>query len=251
MGIPMRFHPYFLAFAAAVELGIVFTMSQNTRFRRIARSRINAKSPLPDRTDSVRIKKMLDEEHQRKLKEMENRCTKIKQNAQVIESPRSALMGVSLGKLDALADTYLHMLIAHQNYIKYLSQIDRDRIVRKIDSIERDIDGRNDRVSSLKQKNKEILTQRLARIDRARENIEIVEEELNVMSNTVQLLEDQTISISDPQGISQQIDTVLANMNDTEELVKEMDIFINQEIDTGSELNNDSKINNIREEKLT
>jgi hypothetical protein len=240
LGLPVRFHPYFLLFALAIELGTVFTISQNQRFRRAIRSKRMAGSPLPDPSDAARIQKMLNEEHQHKWGKFKEISDQIKQNAQMVDSPRSALLGVSLGKLDSLETTYLQMLMAHQNYMKYLSQVDRDRIVRNINSIEREIKDRNDKVSGLKSKNRDILLQRLDRIDKARQNVEIVEAELDVMLNTVQLLRDQTISITDPQGISQQIDTVLANMKDTEDLVREIDMFIHE--DSGSSGQNDVSI---------
>ncbi|MBN1355235.1 hypothetical protein JXA40_03085 [bacterium] len=234
LGLPMRFNVYYLFFALAVELGLLFTISQNSRFRRAIRARRMADKSLPEATDTIRIQKLLDEDHQSKLRKFTEISLQIKQNAGMADGPRSALLGVSLGKLDSMVNTYLQMLLAHHNYMKYLGQVDRDRIVRQIETIEKEIQGRNDRVSGLKMKNREILMQRLDRIDKARQNIEIVEAELEVMVNTLQLLRDQTISITDPQGISQQIDTVLANMKDTEDLVREMDIFINEENRTDS-----------------
>lgn len=220
---------YFLLFATAVELGTLYTISQNPRFRRAVRSRLNAGLELPDPLDIEKLKSYLEGDQLQSANRFADICRQIRTNAEIVESPRSALMGVSLSRLDNMIYTYFQMLLTHQNYSRYLSSVDRDRIVRQIAALEREIEARNDRVAQLKKKNREILQQRLERIDKARENIEVVEAELEVMLNTVQLLKDQTVSISDPQGISQQIDAVLENMKDAEALVQEMDSFIHQE----------------------
>ena len=232
LGIPVRFHYYYLFFALAVETGMLLTISTNKRFRRAIRSRRLSGMDLPDSSEHAGIRRNLDPEHQERLKKFDNICDQIKGNAEMIDSPRSALLGVSLSKMDHLVNTYLQMLIAHQSYSKYLAQVDRDRIVRNLETLKLEVETRTDRVAELKRKNIDILLQRLDRIDKARDQIEVLEAELDVMMNTVHLLRDQTVSISDPQGISQQIDTVLENMRDAESLVKEMDAFMNIESTT-------------------
>ncbi len=227
LGYPLRFRPYYLLFVLAVESGVIFTLSQNKRFRRAIRAlRLKNTSPLPDSTDYDRIRTMLDEEHSRTLKRFDEICSQIRQNAEIIDTPRSALLGVSLSKLDNLTATFTQMLLAEQKYRNYLSLVDRDRIVREMRRLDHEIENRNDKVAELKIKNRDILQQRLERIDTAREEIEYVEAELEVIMNTVQLLRDQTVSISDPQGISQQIDSVLENMKDADQLIREMDSFV-------------------------
>jgi len=226
LGSLIRFHPYFLLFSAAVELGTLAAIASNKRFRRAIRARYGALPVMPDFSELDQLKKTLDDDHLTQFRKFEEICRQIKQNADIIDEPRSSLLGVALSKLEQFGASFLRMLVSHQNYVKYLSQIDRERIVQEITRIDRDIEGRSGRVAELKQKNRDILSQRLERIEKARENREVVEAELDVMINTINLLRDQTISITDPQGISLQIDTVLENMRDTDELVREIDSFM-------------------------
>ncbi len=226
LGSLIRFHPYFLLFSVAVELGTLTAIASNKRFRRAIRARTGAFPVMPDFSELDQLKKTLDDDHLSQFRKFEEICRQIRQNADIIDEPRSSLLGVALSKLEQFGASFLRMLASHQNYVKYLSQIDRERIVQEITRIDRDIEGRSGRVAELKLKNREILSQRLERIEKARENREVVEAELDVMINTINLLRDQTISITDPQGISLQIDTVLENMRDTDELVREIDSFM-------------------------
>lgn len=240
LGSILKFHPYFLVFSFALEIGALSLIASNKRFQRVIRARRNIPLAMPDFSELDQLRKTLDEDHLASFRKFEEICRQIQQNADIVDEPRSTLLGGAIGKLEQFGTTFLRMLASHQNYVRYLSQVDRDRIVQEMTRIERDIDGKTGRVIELKQKNREILAQRLDRIEKARENREIVEAELEVMINTLNLLRDQTISITDPQGISIQIDTVLETMRDTDELVREIDNFMSGSLDKIEAIDADS-----------
>jgi hypothetical protein len=222
-------NPEYIFPAVIAEAAVLLSLSQNKRFQRAIRARVHGDLPLSDPEDLARIRSFLDDENRKTFQKFDEICNQIKQNVESGDTASSSLLGISLGKLDYLMIAYLRMLLSRQKYLQHLNHVDREMISHQIDALNHEIQGRSGRVIELKMKNRDILLQRLERFDKAQENQEVIQAELDVMVNTVELLKDQTISITDPQGISQQIDAVLANMKDTDELVKEMDALMNQD----------------------
>lgn len=223
-------HPYFYLFALGIEGSVLYKISSNPRFQRAIKAKYSGFLPVVDQDENQRIRKLLNQEHQSQLTKFETIYQQIRQTVENLNSPSSSIWELGLSKLEFLLGTYSRMLYFHQKYNEHLSQVDRDRIKQQIQTIDRELINRTGRIAELKQKNKEILSQRLEKIEKAKENREVIEAELEVMFNTINLLKDQTISMGDPQGISEQIDTVLANMEDTEVLIKEMDSLMTSEL---------------------
>ncbi len=231
LGIPLRFRWPFLLLAGAMEFGLILSISQNKRFRRYVRARIGSRDRAPLKLNPDKIKDRLDEECLEKFRNFDEIYYQIKSNARLSDSLKAELFRITLSKLDQLRETYAHMLLVYQNYKQYLSKINRDEIERRIEALEREIPTREDKIARLMEHNVEILKERVKRIKKAWKNQEILETEMDVLQNAMSLIQDQTITISDPEGITMQIDSVLENMRDTESVLQEMDTFFDE---TGS-----------------
>ena len=229
LGLPLRFRWPFLVLVGAIEMGLLLFISQNKRFRRHIKSKIERQKRAPKKLNPDKIKVLLEEESSAKFEKFDEIYFQIKNSTGLSDSIKTELFRITLTKLDQLRETYAHMILVYQNYKQYLHRVNRDEIERRIESLGREVSTRKGKVAVLMEQNIQILHERLKRIKRAWDNLEVLEAEMEILLSAMSLIQDQTIAINDPEGITQQIDSVLENMRDTESVIEEMDMFFRDE----------------------
>src|SRR5947208_2320254 len=78
----------------------------------------------------------------------------------------------------------------------------------------------------VRQKRAEILRKRLTRYDQAAEHRELMSHQLASIEDMLRLLHEQSIGMRDPEVVSRQLETISAEVETTEETVKELTAFL-------------------------
>ena len=82
------------------------------------------------------------------------------------------------------------------------------------------------RVRAIKERRRRILEQRLARIKKVRENLEIIEAQLDTIDDVIRYIHEQSLTLRNPEEITFQLDTLLSEVEETEAAVAEIeDVF--------------------------
>lgn len=130
-------------------------------------------------------------------------------------------------RVDALLTAFLRLLTTLNNYRQYLSATDHKNIEREISELKGDLSAEsNERLKEVKQKRVEILEKRLKRFEQAAESREVVSHQLAGIEDLLKLTHEQSIAIRDPQTVAKQLDVLAAEVQETEETVKEMEKFL-------------------------
>jgi hypothetical protein len=128
-------------------------------------------------------------------------------------------------KIAVLLANYLKIAVAVTRYKSYLAGVDQDAIVANIERLESEVAEADERVQKVKQKNIDVLRKRLDKLVKAKANSEYLIAQMETIEDTMQLVVDQAITLTDPKGMGTQIDNLLFNLQETELIAAEMETF--------------------------
>lgn len=137
------------------------------------------------------------------------------------------LVASSERRLEALLTSFLRLVATLNSYRKYLNATDRKAIEEELAALEADAASeKNERLKEVKSRRVEILKKRVARFVQADESRELVSHQLASIEDVLRLTHEQSIAIRDPEVVSRQLEALTAEVNATEETVKEMEQFM-------------------------
>lgn len=238
-------HPAFFAIGAGLELGYLFLLVSNARFRRFVQASHNSKS-IQDGQQKVRqLVADLEESDRKRYQVLERQCQSILQNQQIGQVSTDLLaQGEGLGRLIWI---YLRLLTTRRHIHRVLREsADLEKGSEDIQFVRRRsrsdgaetgcilIQERIDRLASQIKDGSvpeevrrsltgqiEILQQRLASRKEALQKLEFLEAELTRIEEQVKLIREQASLTTDPTVVSQRIDQISASLGGTTQWIRE------------------------------
>jgi hypothetical protein len=109
-----------------------------------------------------------------------------------------------------------------------LNATDRKALERELTELENEIvkDPGSEKVVEVKRKRVEILKKRLERFGKAEESREVVSSQLAGFEDLMRLIHEQSITIRDPDTANRQLESVSAEVEASNETVREMERFM-------------------------
>jgi predicted DNA-binding protein len=130
-------------------------------------------------------------------------------------------------RLDALLTSFLRLVAALNHHRTYLNSTDREQLEKELRELEAEVaQEANARLKDVKEKRLEILRKRLGRFQQAGESREVVSHQLAGIEDLMRLTHEQSITIRDPETVNRQLDVVSAEVQATDETVREMERFM-------------------------
>ncbi len=217
----------FLAASGASALYLA-ALSAMPSFRRAVRSNLHQQE-LADVATPEELEALLNElapsqkEHYLALKEVRDR---ILESYEKMPGGR-VLAASSERRFDALLTSFLRLVGTLNSYRKFLNATDRKAIEEELKQLEVEVAGEaNERLKEVKARRVEILKKRVARFVQAEESREVVSHQLASIEDVLRLTHEQSIAIRDPEVVSRQLDALTAEVQATEETVREMESFM-------------------------
>ena len=137
------------------------------------------------------------------------------------------LVASSERRLEALLTSFLRLVATLNSYRKYLNATDRKSIEEELGALETEAaTEKSERLKEVKLRRVEILKKRVARFVQADESRELVSHQLASIEDVLRLTHEQSIAIRDPEVVSRQLEALTAEVNATEETVREMEQFM-------------------------
>ena len=130
-------------------------------------------------------------------------------------------------RVDALLTSFLRLLATLNSYRKYLGATDRKTIAVELATLEAETAGEtNPRLKDVKAKRVEILRKRVQRFEQAEESREVVSHQLAGIEDLLRLTHEQSIAIRDPASVGRQLEALTAEVQATDETVRELEQFM-------------------------
>jgi predicted RNase H-like nuclease (RuvC/YqgF family) len=128
-------------------------------------------------------------------------------------------------KVVVLLASYLKLAVAVTRYRGYLNSVDEEAIKVDIERLTGELESASEKIQKVKKKNISVLAERLDKVEKAKANSEYLGAQMETIEDTMSLVVDQAITLSDPKGMGTQIDNLLLNLKETELIAAEMESF--------------------------
>jgi hypothetical protein len=146
-------------------------------------------------------------------------------------------------RLDALLTSFLRLVSALNHHRTYLNSGDREQLEKELRELESEVaQETNPRLKDVKEKRLEILRKRVSRFEQAGESREVVSHQLAGIEDLMRLTHEQSITIRDPDTVNRQLEVVSAEVQATDETVREMERFMDFQEEIGKPLPHGTRV---------
>src|ERR1017187_8747843 len=212
-----------LGLAAGPELIYVSLVPQSSRFRRLVRSWQYAEEKRRIDVNLQAMYKEIPPEMQVRYDRLRKLCDNIRENYGKLSSTSQMFVKQMQGRLDGLMQGYLRLLQAQHQHLEYLRVTDPNRIQQELAGLERTLATDPAKVQEINRKRIEILTKRLEKFGKIHENCDVINAQCAATEDVLQLIRDQSVTLHDPQQVSDQLEGLVHDVETTEETVREME----------------------------
>jgi len=196
---------------------------QSSRFRRMVRSWKYTEEKRRHEAKLSQIFHELPPEMRTRYAELDNMCRAIRANYAKLSSTSQIFVSQMDDKLHGLMQSYIRLLFGAHQHREYLRSTDPESIKREIISIQRALEHESPKVQEINKRRIEILNKRLAKFDKIRENRQVIDAQCAAVEDVLELIRDQSVTMRDPQQVSDQLSTLVQDVEQTEQTVREVE----------------------------
>ncbi len=218
--------PGWLMIAGGLEVVYLYMLAFNPRYRRLVDSIFGDKQVLDVEAVRTQLWPDVQEVYRQRFAALSGTLARLHGSDISITQQRDPYYQDNQHKISVLLVNFLRIAVAIGRYDNYAAQDNAQTVTDGIKRLIAEADQADERVKQIKLKNIEILRQRLDKMTRAKANREYLEAQLQAIEDTLKLVVDQTLTLSDPKGIGMQVDNLLLNLKDTEMISGEMDSYL-------------------------
>jgi len=218
--------------ALGVELMYLSAVPSNPRFQRWVRSRRSEAERRQEQLELFRVLKQIPPAGRKKYTELERMCQSIRSNYSQLSSTSQVLLGQIQQSLGNLLQTYLRLISTAHQHSSYLDGAGPQDIRQEMERLERSLPSESSEVQEVNQRRLPILQERLAKSKKILENKKVLDAQCAAIEDMIRLMREHSLTLRDPQQISDRLDALLQDARHTEETVKEVESFF--EVETTS-----------------
>ncbi len=223
-GVPDLVFQLTVLLGVGLELLLLGIVPRSDRFRRHVRSQKAAEAHQPP--SQREIFQTLEETSQRRYAKLRKLRDDIEANYRRLSYASQGMLDGHLRKIDGLLASYLDLLHQRERYRDVMNRSTEAQLRKRIRSLKQDMSDDGDRVRAVKQRRLRVLRQRLARFEKAHENLEIIGAQLGTVEDVVKYIHEQSWTLQDPQEVGMQLDTLLEEVEETQASIREIeDVF--------------------------
>jgi DNA topoisomerase VI subunit B len=127
-----------------------------------------------------------------------------------------------------------------------LQTTDPEPIKQNIANLQHTLNSDPPQVQEINRKRIEILGKRLEKYEKVRDNQKVVQAQCSAIEDVLQLINDQSVTMRDPQQVSDQLDNLVRDVEQTEETVRQVEAVFDMAVpgveETLSPLPTDSSV---------
>jgi hypothetical protein len=212
-----------LILAAGAELIYLSTIPQNSRFQRLVRSWQYAEQKRAQQKGLSELFRELPPEMRSRFARLDAVCQGIRENYKRLSSTSQMFAEQMESKLDGLSQSYVRLLNSAFHHRQYLNTTNLDLIRKEVAQVKLTMDKDPPKVQDINRKRIEILNKRMEKFDKIKENCQVVDAQCAAIEDVLQLIRDQSVTMHDPQQISEHLDNLVKDVEQTEETVREVE----------------------------
>jgi hypothetical protein len=234
-GAPLFFGPLVLA-AEVVYLGLLGTHPKFQKYVDAQQAKASRERESTSAADSLReIMAALPPRSVQRFEALRSRCLELRQIALRLKDPGRAdshmpLEELQLAGLDRLLWTFLRLLYTQHMLECFFHNTRADQIKQDMDNLDQRLrqltqgpdDPQKQRLRKAVEENLETCRARLANFQKARDNSELVQLEIDQLENKICSLSELAVNRQEPDFIVRQVDQVASSMVQTERTMNDL-----------------------------
>jgi hypothetical protein len=212
-----------LIMAGGLELMYLATVSQNSRFQRLVRSWKFAEGQQAKERSLGDLLRTLPPDLQQRYVNLAQVCASIRNNYSQLSSTSQIFVQQMDTRLQGLLHGYARLLLAAWQQRQYLKTSDSDTIKKEIAQLQQRLNTDPPKVQEINKKRIEILGKRLEKFQKILENRQVVDAQCAAVEDVLQLVRDQSVTMRDPQQVSDQLANLVHDVEQTEQTVQQVE----------------------------
>ena len=209
--------------AGGLELMYLAIVPQNWRFQRLVRSWKFSEEQQKHQQKLSQMLRSLPSDMQSRYWKLAEVCSSIHNNFNQLSTTSQIFLQQMDGRLSGLLNGYARLLLAAAQQQQYLRSTDQNEIKREVSTLQKSLSTDPPRVQEINKKRIEILTKRLEKYDKLCENRKVVDAQCSAVEDVLHLIRDQSVTMRDPQQISDQLDNLVHDVEETEQTVQQVE----------------------------
>ncbi|MCC6536557.1 MAG: hypothetical protein IT162_03345 [Bryobacterales bacterium] len=215
--------PLPMILAGGVELMYLATVPNMPAFQRLVRSWAYADEKKAHDERMLQMQYALPPEIRDRYRHLEDIADAIRRNYARLSSTSQAFSGSIETQLRGLLTAFVRMANADVQHIHYLQNTDVNAIRREVQYLKDRMPKESAKVQEINRKRIEILEKRLEKYQKIRENRQVIDAQCRAVEDVLQLIHDQSITMTDPQQVSERLENLVKDVEQTEETVREVE----------------------------
>ena len=212
-----------LVLAGGLELMYLAVVSQHPRFQRLVRSWKFAEEQQQHEQKLSELLRSLPPDMQGRYIKLAEVCRSIRANFAQLSSTSQIFVQQMDTRLEGLVRGYARLLSAAFQQRQYVKTTDPDAIQKEIAALQQHLDSDPPRVQDINKKRVEILGKRLEKYQKIAENRQVVDAQCSAVEDVLQLVRDQSVTMRDPQQVSDQLENLVHDVEQTEQTVQQVE----------------------------
>jgi hypothetical protein len=214
--------------AGGAELMYLATIPHNDRFQRLVRSWKFAEQQKKKQQQLGEMLRSLPSEMQSRYVHCVQICNAIRSNfAQFTATSQIFLQQID-ARLQGLLSGYARLLLAAAQQQQYMRSTDPGEFRREIASLQKTMPNDPPKVQEINKKRIEILSKRQEKFDKISENRKVVDAQLSAVEDVLMLVRDQSVTMRDPQEVSDRLDSLVHDVEQTEQTVQQVEAIFSE-----------------------
>jgi hypothetical protein len=212
-----------LMLGAGLELIYLSIVPQNSRFQRLVRSWKYDEERRKRQMSLMALFNELPPEMKLRYSKVDSVTKAIRANYKRLTSTSQMFAEQMETKLDGLSQSYIRLLNSAFHHREYLQSTDLQSIRSESAQLQKDMAKQAAKVQEINKKRVEILQKRAEKFEKIKENCQVIDAQCGAVEDVLQLIRDQSVTMRDPQEISDHLDSLVKDVEQTEETVREVE----------------------------
>ena len=216
-----------LLLGAGLELMYLSMVPHNPRFQRLVRS---WKYVEEKRRNDQRLNAMYQEipqEMRVRYAKLDTVCNAIRQNYGRLSTTSQIFAEQMEERMQGLLQGYVRLLHAAWQHREYLRTTDLNAVQRELANLQKTQDSDSPKVQEINRKRVEILNKRIEKFHKIQENCAVIDAQCAAVEDVLGLIKDQSVTMRDPQQLSEHLEGLVKDVEQTEETVREVENIFN------------------------
>lgn len=216
-----------LILAGGLELMYLAIVPQNARFQRLVRSWKLAEQQKQNQQKLSDMLRTLPPDMQSRYIHSAQVCNSIRSNFTQLSSTSQIFLQQIDSRLQGLLNGYARLLLAAAQQQQYMRTTDANDIKREIAALQKTLNTDLPKVQEINKKRIEILTKRQEKFDKICENRKVVDAQCAAVEDVLMLVRDQSVTMRDPQQVSDRLENLVHDVEQTEQTVQQVEAIFN------------------------